>query len=81
MDDAGLTCDLLEPPRMGKKKAIPKPEPERRLTALAIKGSAEWRAWVQEAAEFCRTDTSKLVDAAILEYARKRGFTKEPPKR
>ncbi len=67
---------------MPKKKAAPKPDPEPpRPTALAIKGSAEWRAWVQEAAEFCRTDTSKLVDASIVEYVKKRGFTKEPPKR
>jgi hypothetical protein len=49
--------------------------------ALSIRGSAEWRAWVEAGAEFCRTDVAKLVDAALVSYLKDRGFRQEPPKR
>lgn len=84
MLDQEQTCGLLDLP-MAKNRAketeSTPPDPERRSTALAIKGTTAWREWVQEAAAFCRTDTSKLVDAAILEYVQRRGFKKEPPMR
>ncbi len=50
-------------------------------SGITIRGSAEWRAWVDRGAEFCRTDTSKLIDAALIEYLKARGFTEPPPKR
>ena len=46
-------------------------------TALTIKGSPEWRDWVAEGADYCRTDTSKLVDAALVHYLKHRGFDKK----
>ncbi|WP_165074249.1 hypothetical protein [Paludisphaera rhizosphaerae] len=55
--------------------------PARRPVALTIKGNLEWRGWVDRGAVFCRTDTSKLVDAALVEYLRSRGFAEEPPPR
>jgi hypothetical protein len=64
-----------------KPAPAPEPKPEARPTALTIKGSLEWREWVQRAAKHCRTDTAKLVDAAIAEYARKRGFAEPAPER
>jgi hypothetical protein len=69
------------------KKAAPKPGNHKvkpvgpRPTALTVKGNIEWRAWVDRGAEHCRTDTAKLVDAALIEYLRTRGFTEPPPKR
>lgn len=59
------------------KKAASAPRP----TALTIKGGLEWRAWVERGADHCRTDVAKLVDAALVEYLRSRGFTETPPKR
>jgi hypothetical protein len=56
-------------------KAAPKP------TALTIKGNPDWREWVDQGASFCRTDVAKLVDAALVDYLKAKGFTKLPPER
>jgi hypothetical protein len=66
--------------------AKPKPKPKAtrenpRPTALTIKGRSEWRAWVDRAADFCRTDVAKLVDAALVEYLKQRGFDEPAPRR
>jgi hypothetical protein len=61
--------------RKGTKRA---PEPSRRLS---VQASEAWIAWVEEAADHCRTDVSKFVDAALAAYAREQGFSKPPPKR
>lgn len=50
-------------------------------TAITIKGAVEWRTWVNRGAEFCRTDMAKLVDAALVEYLKSRGFLEPPPGR
>jgi hypothetical protein len=62
-------------PRRGGRRASEKP------TALTIKGTLEWRDWVDRGARHCRTDVAKLVDAALLEYLKARGFTEEAPER
>jgi hypothetical protein len=49
--------------------------------ALTIRGSVEWREWVQRGADHCRTDVAKLVDAALIRYLKEQGFTEQPPKR
>lgn len=50
-------------------------------TAITIKGNPEWRDWVDRGARHCRTDVAKLVDAAVVDYLRARGFTEEAPAR
>jgi acyl-CoA-binding protein len=50
-------------------------------TALTIKGSLEWRNWVDRGAKHCRTDSAKLVDAALVDYLKARGFDEEAPER
>lgn len=66
--------------KMAKAKSKPTPE-KPRPTALTIKGRPEWRDWVDRGAEFCRTDVAKLVDAALIEYLKQRGFAENAPKR
>lgn len=64
------------------KRKVSKPaESGRKPTALTIKGSLEWRAWVEKGAAFCRTDVAKLVDASLIDYLKSRGFDDEPPVR
>ena len=63
---------------MAKKKPM---KAEKKITVVSLKGTPEWRDWLQEGAEQCRTDVAKLMDAAVIEYLVKRGFTKSPPKR
>jgi hypothetical protein len=48
---------------------------------IVVQASEEWIAWVEEGADFCRTDVSKLVDIALAQYLRSQGFAKLPPKR
>lgn len=70
---------------LGKKRGVkgrpaagksgPKP------MAIAIKGEVAWRDWVERLAEHNRTDVAKLVDAALVLYARETGFGEPAPKR
>ena len=67
---------------MAKKKPTPPaPEPIRRPVAVTIKGEPEWKAWLEEAAAYCRMSVSSLVDVAVTRYAQDQGFTKRPPAR
>lgn len=69
---------------MAKKKASKtkaKPVQERRAVAVTIKGNEAWRDWLEEASDHCRVTISAFLDSAAAEYAKMRGFTKEPPKR
>jgi hypothetical protein len=63
------------PKAQGGQPKGPKP------TALTIKGSREWREWVDRGADHFRTDVAKLVDAALIRYLKEGGFTEEAPKR
>ena len=66
---------------MAKKKA-PTPQASERLSVVVtLKGSNEWKAWVDELADQFRTDTSKLIDMALVEFAKAHGFKKEAPRR
>lgn len=68
---------------LARKTSKPKdrPAPGPRPTALTIKGTLEWRGWVERGADHCRTDVAKLVDAALVHYLQAQGFTEPPPKR
>lgn len=68
---------------MAAKRTTSKTAPEvgPRRTVLTIKGTDEWRTWLEELAEFLRTPTSTLVDHALVDYAKAKGFKKEAPLR
>ena len=53
----------------------------RQPTAITVRGSKAWRAWVDRGAKHQRTDTAKLIDMALVAYLRSQGFTEEPPER
>lgn len=68
---------------MSKKKS-PKAKPIKtpvRSTAVCIKGTHEWKEWVESGAKFCRTDVAKLVDAALSHYLQANGYVSRPPLR
>jgi hypothetical protein len=48
--------------------------------AIQVRGSAEWKQWVEELAKFLRQPVSGLVDTSLARTARESGF-REPPKR
>lgn len=64
-----------------KKPAAPSKTTRGQGAGLTIRASGAWRSWLEEAAGYCRTDVSKLIDAAVLDYVRARGFQTAPPKR
>lgn len=67
---------------VAKKKTAPaKQEGERRPIAVTIKGSEEWKAWLERGAKFSRLSVSGLVEHAVLDYLKRKGFTEESPER
>lgn len=74
----------METATMAKPKAKAKAAPASagpKPTALTIKGDPSWREWVDRGADYCRTDVAKLVDAALIDYLKAKGFTEEAPRR
>jgi hypothetical protein len=63
------------------KKSPPKAAQGRTAIVVTLKGSTEWKTWVDELADHCRTDVSKLIDQALVELAKSKGFTKGAPRR
>ena len=63
--------------KSGKKPDVPPPANPR----LSVQASKAYLEWVEGGADFCRTDVSKLVDAALTMYLRSQGYPKSPPKR
>jgi hypothetical protein len=63
--------------RKSRKKATV-PSSGRRLV---VQASDPWIAWVEEGADYCRTDVSKLVDVALVFYLKAQGFTEPAPRR
>jgi hypothetical protein len=68
---------------MTRKKTVPKPKPrgERPAIAVTLRGSPEWKAWVEGLAEYCRLDVAKLIDRALVDMARKEGYNVDAPSR
>jgi uncharacterized protein (DUF1778 family) len=69
---------------MAKKKVARKMSSntqERRSVAVTLKGTEEWKDWLEQAADHCRVTVSAFIDFAAAEYAKAHGFKKEPPKR
>jgi len=59
----------------------PKKSVSKQPTAITVRGSKEWRSWVEKMAKHCMTDTSKLVDAALARYGKEQGFDEPRPDR
>ena len=72
---------------MTKKKAIRakpaavKPQAERKAIAVVIKGGSDWKAWLEGLAAYRRTDVAKVIDEALVEYAKAKGYDQEAPRR
>jgi hypothetical protein len=72
---------------MAKKKAprvkakAEMPATGRRAIAVVIKGGSAWKDWVEALAKHCRTDVSKVMDQALIQYAKGVGFDQEAPER
>ncbi len=65
----------------GKARKKAHTQPGEPIKTVGIRATPEWAEWLERAATFCRTDTSKLIDAALVDYMRARGFSEDPPPR
>lgn len=70
----------MEIATVGRPKKRPA-DPNRKPVAVTIKGNAEWREWLEEAAKHARMSVSAFVDHGTLLAAKQFGFTKKPPER
>jgi hypothetical protein len=52
-----------------------------RQVILSVRGSAEWRDWLNELARYNRVKTADAIDHALVAWARQTGFKKPPPPR
>jgi hypothetical protein len=76
--NAGATMAQRGPARHRAGK--PEPGPRKRAV-LQMKGTEEWKEWLDELARFLRMPIAAVVDNALVWYAKERGFTKEAPER
>ena len=63
------------------KPAAVEPREGRKAIAVVVRGGPDWKAWLEGLAYHCRTDVAKLVDAALVDYLKQRGFDETPPPR
>jgi len=72
---------------MTRKKSTPakpaamKPQADRKAIAAVIKGGPDWKAWLEGLAAHRRTDVAKVIDQALIEYAKSVGYEPEAPLR
>jgi len=66
---------------MGRARKKAQAKPSEPIKTVGIRSTPKWAKWLQRAATFCRTDTSKLIDAALVAYMKALGFGEDPPPR
>jgi hypothetical protein len=49
--------------------------------ALVVRGSPEWKVWLERAAEHSRQTVSAFIDHAMAAFAKAQGFPEKPPRR
>ena len=72
--------------KRGRKKATTTPKPSiegwaRKPLVLQLRGSLEWRAWLDRFVEFRRSDAADTTDRALAAFAKLEGFDELPPRR
>ena len=63
------------------KPAAVKPPAERKAIAVVIKGGPDWKAWLESLADHCRSDVAKVIDKALIGYAKSEGYHQQEPRR
>lgn len=77
--------DKMEAQMVGA--AMAKPKRKAKLAAkqetktIGLRATLEWAEWIERGAKFCRTDVAKLIDNAVVDYLKGRGFPEEAPER
>jgi hypothetical protein len=64
---------------VGKSK--PLAEKGRKPMIVQLRGSVEFKAWVEQGADFDRSSIAVVVEKALLQYFKAIGFTNPAPRR
>jgi hypothetical protein len=48
---------------------------------VTLRGGPDWKEWLEGFADHCRLDVSKLIDKALIQYAKTEGYNREAPRR
>ena len=71
----------IDTEKSGKKLGRPPMAEGVKHNVLSIRGTTEWRDWLNRLADHCRLKTADVIDHAIIAYAKQQGFKEQPPKR
>lgn len=63
------------------KKAAPMQSADSRAIVVSMKGTVEFRDWLNELAEFDRSTSVQVMEKGAVAYAIQIGFLKPAPKR
>ena len=66
---------------MPAKKAKRPANEDTRTIVLSMKGTDEFRGWLNELALHCHTTAVNVMELALVEYARRVKFPKNAPRR
>ena len=80
MVDNGGVATMARPKKQASKPA-PAEVPSPRGMILSVRGTPEWRDWLNRLAEHNRVKVADAIDHAVVAWARQTGFTEPPPKR
>lgn len=67
-------------PEPRRKSTTPNPEKGPRPIQLTIRAHKEWREWLVGFAGELRITTADVVDHALVDYAKRKGYPKPPPR-
>jgi hypothetical protein len=71
--------NMMVEPKRKKPDRSKRTEPIRE-TVVALKGSAEWKTWLDGFANHCRLGLADTMEQSLVYYAKERGY-EIPPKR
>ena len=63
-----------------RRSGRPKGRGPVRETVVALKGTREWKAWLDEFSGHCRLGLADTIEQSLVSYAREREY-RRPPKR
>ena len=67
--------------RAGRGKTATKPTPKAtQPNAITIRGSADWKTWLEDFASRMRTRPTAIIDLALAKLAHQEGFREPPPR-
>jgi hypothetical protein len=73
---------VFEGDDMARKQAV-KPAPKvvaSQPNAITIRGSSDWKSWLEDFAARMRTKPTAVIDLALAKLAHQEGFREPPPR-